>query len=268
MVLLLSLAASPSTLSTVAEDAQAVKLPSPQRINPTILALGVRTIVLDPGHGGNDPGAVSPLGITEKELTLDISHRLRHLLEAASFEVLMTREQDDTVSLRQRVEFANSRGGDILVSIHVNSFSPSQIRGVETFYLGTTDDPVLTRLAALENRASGYSLADFHRLLEGVYLHTKQNESRQLAQALQRELFIALHNLSPRLANRGVKTAPFLVLTATDIPAILIEVSALSHAEEAQLLVHPYYRQKIAQGLFEGIHAYATAINHANKIGS
>jgi len=121
---------------------------------------------------------------------------------------------------------------------------------------------------ALENRTSGYSLADFRRLLEGIYTHVKRDVSRQFATVLQRELFKTLHTGTPGLVDRGVKSAPFIVLITTQMPAVLVEVSALSHEEEARLLANPQYRQTIAQGLFRGIRAYADAINHANKIGS
>jgi N-acetylmuramoyl-L-alanine amidase len=269
VVVFAGLAISPSTMSTGTGSEQGVTFPAPQRVDPAVLALGIRRIVLDPGHGGHDPGAVSPLGMTEKELTLDISHRLRRLLEAALFEVVMTREEDDTVSLRQRAELANRHGGDLFLSIHVNSFDTHhQIRGVETYYLGPTDDPILIQYAALENRASGYSLTDFRRLLEGIYAHAKQDVSRQFAAALQRELFQTLHTITPALADRGVKSAPFIVLIAAQMPAILVEVSALSNEAEARLLATSEYRQSIAQALFRGIRAYADAVNHANKIGS
>lgn len=264
----MGLAISPSAISTGIGDDQDAVFPAPQRVDPAVFALGIRRIVLDPGHGGHDPGAVSPLGMTEKELTLDISYRLRRLLEEALFEVVMTRERDDTVSLRQRAELANSHGGDLLLSIHVNSFSARQIRGVETYYLGPTDDPILIQYAAIENRTSGYSLTDFRRLLEGIYAHVKQDVSRQFAAALQRELFKTLRTGTPGLADRGVKSAPFIVLITTQMPAVLVEVSALSNEEEARLLANPQYRQTIAQALFRGIRTYADAINHANKIGS
>jgi N-acetylmuramoyl-L-alanine amidase len=268
VVVFAGLALSPSTISIGTESEPGALFPAPRRVNPAIFGLGIRKIVLDPGHGGNDPGAVSALGMTEKELTLDISHHLRRLLEEALFEVVMTRERDDTVSLRQRAELANRHSGDLFLSIHVNSFAMRQIRGVETYYLGPTDDPILIQYAALENRASGYSLTDFRRLLEGIYAHAKQDVSRQFATALQGELFQTLQTLTPDLADRGVKSAPFIVLIAAQMPAILVEVSALSNEEEARLLATSQYRQTIAQALFRGIRAYADATNHANQIGS
>ncbi|MCB1037323.1 MAG: N-acetylmuramoyl-L-alanine amidase, partial [Acidobacteria bacterium] len=145
-------------------------------------------------------------------------------------------------------------------SIHVNWIEAQEIRGVETYYLGPTDDPYIKDIAAAENRGSGYSLADFRSLLDGLYADVRQDESRRLAEALQGELFESLHTVTPSLRNRGVKTAPFVVLVSSDMPAALVEVACLSNQEEARLLAKPYYRQFIAQALFEGIRRYADSL--------
>jgi N-acetylmuramoyl-L-alanine amidase len=244
-------------------------LPAPSAVDWRVFPLGVRRIVLDPGHGGEDAGAVAPLGIVEKDVTLDIGQRLRRLLEQASFEVVMTREVDETVPLAQRAVLANTRGADVFVSIHANWFPMSVARGAETYYLGPTDNPQALQLAALENRHSGYSLGDYRRLLESVYLEVRRAESYQLASAIQHELARSLHKFNPTLRNRGVKMAPFLVLVATSMPAVLAEVAYLSNHKEARLLATPEYRQRIAQALFQGIRAYADTLNqHATKKGS
>ena len=238
-------------------------LPAPERIEPSVLSLGVRRIVLDPGHGGGNSGTVAPGGLMEKSVTLDVAQRLRRLLERDSFEVLMTRDGDESMGLADRTRFANDNRADIFVSIHVNWIELRQIRGVETFYLGPTDDPVLSSIAAAENKGSEYSLADFRVLLEGLYQGVRQDESRNLAQAVQRDLFHSLRSLTPQLQDRGVKTAPFLVLVSSQMPAILVEVSCLSNEEEARLLTKPYYRQYIAQALYRGIRQYATSLEPA-----
>ena len=240
----------------------------PHRINPATFPLGVRKIVLDPGHGGADSGARTPSGLWEKEVTLDVAHRLRALLQEASFEVAMTRDQDETVSLRQRALIANTERGDLFVSIHVNSFPTREHRGVETYYLGPTDDPRVERIARVENLTSGYSLADFRRLLEGVYTHVRQGESKKFAGEVHRQLVTLLSKANPAIKDDGVKTAPFLVLVATEMPGVLAEVSCLSNKEEAQLLADPGYRQQIARALFAGIRAYADARNRPDGQGS
>ena len=239
---------------------------APAPIDLAVLPLGVRKIVVDPGHGGKDTGTSAPGGLAEKEVTLDIGIRLRHLLEQAAFEVVMTRDKDETVPLRQRTALANAQGADLFVSIHLNWIDGGHVRGIETYSLGPTEDPELLQLAARENRDSGYSLADFRKLLDHIYLSMRRDESRRLAESVQRMLVTTLRRHHPPLVNRGVKTAPFAVLIDTEMPAILAEVACLSHPEEALLLATPQYRQDIAQALWEGIRAYAQALNRFPKI--
>ncbi len=241
---------------------------APPPIDLSVLPLSVRTIVLDPGHGGKDAGTVASQGVMEKDVVLDISKRLGELLEQTGFQVLLTRTEDQAVSLAERAAFANQHKADLFVSIHLNWIEGGQLRGVETYHLGPTKDPRLLQLAARENQASGYSLADFRRLLDSIYLAVRQGESRRLADAVQGELFGAMHPVNPSLINRGVKTAPFVVLAATEMPAILAEVSCLSNAEEALLLATPAYRQQIAQALFQGLQAYAQSLHSSAKKGN
>jgi N-acetylmuramoyl-L-alanine amidase len=242
--------------------------PVPPSIDPAAFPLGVRKIVLDPGHGGRDLGAVTQTGLREKDLTLDVARRLRRLLVDQAFEVALTRESDEAVSLRDRARFANAERADLFVSIHVNSVPARDCHAVETYYLGGAADPAVERLAGQENRESGYSLADFRRLLEGVYTHVRQEESRRLAEATHRQLVGLLGDANPALRDLGVKTAPFLVLVATGSPGILAEVSCLADDEEARLLADADYREKIARGLFLGIRAYAEAKNRLARQGS
>lgn len=230
---------------------------APQPIDPAVLPLDVRRIIIDAGHGGHDIGTSAATGLLEKDLTLDIGTRLRRLLEENHFEVALTRGSDETVTLHQRAQLANKAGGDLFVSIHLNWLKNPNNRGVETYYLGPTNDPFLKQLAADENRESGYSLADMRKLLDGIYADVRQDESKKLAEAVQQELFRNLLTANPNIANRGVKTAPFVVLVATDMPAVLAEVSCLSNAAEVELLKKDEYKQKIAEALFAGIRTYA-----------
>src|SRR5438094_814652 len=121
----------------------------------------------------------------------------RRILRDQAFEVLMTRDRDEAVSLRQRAQFANAEGADLFVSIHVNSIPARECHAVETYYLGRAADPAVARLAGQENRGSGYSLADFRRLLEGVYTHVRQEESRLLAEATHHQLVGLLGDANP-----------------------------------------------------------------------
>jgi N-acetylmuramoyl-L-alanine amidase len=231
---------------------------APTPIDPAALPLGVRRIVLDPGHGGRNPGTAAG-ELREKEITLDLALRLRPLLESAGYEVALTREIDADLDLAERVAVANERRGDLFVSIHVNWLGRGAARGIETFYLGPTDDPVLTRLASEENRESGYSLTDFRRLLDGIYEDVRHDESRSLAESVHRSLFQKLRTASPGLKDRGVKTAPFVVLIGNEMPAVLAEVGSLSDRQDVELFTGGEYRQTIAEALRDGIVAYAEA---------
>jgi N-acetylmuramoyl-L-alanine amidase len=195
--------------------------------------------------------------MAEKDLTLDVALRLRELLAEAGFEVAMTREDDREVTLEERAGFANRAGADLFVSIHVNWIENRAVRGVETYYLGSTDDPFVTRLAAAENVDSGYAQADLKELLASVYAGLRGDASRRAAAEIQRALLRSLRSVNPAIADRGVKTAPFLVLAETEMPAVLAEVSCLSNHEEAELLSRPLYRQYIAEALAAGIVRFA-----------
>lgn len=230
----------------------------PEPVAASVFPLAVRKVVLDPGHGGGALGTHTAQGLVEKELTLDIARRLQALLEKDSFQVVMTREADRAVSLEQRGKMANEAGGDIFVSIHLN-WLENRSRGIETYYLGPTNDPYLTRLAANENRESGYSMADMRHLLDRIYAGMRQDKSRKLAETVQDALFESLSKVGPRIEDRGVKAAPFIVLLTTEMPAILAEVSSVSNEDEARLLTKPLYRQYIAEALAKGIRAYADA---------
>jgi len=245
--------------SPVAQPAVSTEPRPGPAVDASVFPLAVRRVVIDPGHGGDSNGTRAPLGLVEKELALEISQRLRRLLERDGFQVLMTRQDDRAVTLDQRAAVANEAGADIFVSIHLNWIENLGARGVETYYLGPTNDPYLTQLAAAENRDSGHSMADVRRLLDRIYAGVRQDNSRKLAEAVQASLFRSLGKVNPALQDRGVKAAPFIVLLDTEMPAILAEVSCLSNDEEARLLTKPLYRQYIAEALAAGIRSYADA---------
>jgi N-acetylmuramoyl-L-alanine amidase len=235
-----------------------INQPAPDASTSELIPLAVHRIVIDPGHGGDSPGTMTGNGLLEKEVVLDIGLRLRDLLVDQGFEVAMTRDTDRTVTLEERVEFANQEQGDLFLSIHINWIETRNVRGVETYYLGPTEDPYIKRLTQNENSAnSGYSMSDFRRLLQGVYEQVRQDESRTVAENVQTAMFRSLRKVNPKLKNRGIKTAPFVVLIGTEMPAILAEVSCLSNDEEARLLQKPRYRQYIAEALAKGVQAYA-----------
>ncbi len=260
---------APSGVTLATGSAARLVAGPPVRVSAGVFPLAVRRIALDPGHGGGDLGTRTPTGLTEKFLTLDIAGRLADRLTGAGFEVRLTRPDDRRVSLADRAKIANEAGADLYVSIHVNWIQDGRAnRGIETFYLGPSDDPWVTRLASEENRESGYSLADVRRLLESIYADLRQEQSRSLARSVQSRLVSSIRQVAPEVADRGVKSAPFLVLTGTEMPAILAEVACLSNEDEARLLGQADYRDRIARALFEGIAAYSRAVAQTDPPGS
>lgn len=256
--------AAPSPAAAVEDPASQLTFPAPRPIDPQVFSFEVRRITVDPGHGGEDHGTVSG-DLSEKDLTLDIARRLRDDLEQSAFEVHLTRDGDETLSLRERAELANDVKSDLFISIHINWLSTRQVRGIETYYLGPTEDPELTALARKENRQSGYSLAEMRGILDRIYTDFLQSQSHRLARRTQRALFASLLSVNPELRDRGVKTAPFVVLVSAEMPAILAEVSCLSNQKEVELLTRPLYREHIAQALARGIRRYADDVNQTEE---
>lgn len=231
---------------------------TPHAISPSVFHLSVTRVAVDAGHGGTDPGT-SGFGLTEKDVTLDVARRLAVMLEESGLEPVLTRAEDRYLSLRERAQAANGAKADLFVSVHVNSIPRPERRGVETYCLGPSDDPLVHELAGAENRESGYSLSDFRRLLEGVFAGVRQNESRRLAEEVQSALFDVSRRSDPSLSDRGVKGAPFVVLVATEMPGVLAEVSCLSNEEDARRLSSPAYRNEIAAAIFRGVSGYVDA---------
>jgi N-acetylmuramoyl-L-alanine amidase len=244
-----------------------IALLTPRPIDRVAIPLSIKTVVIDAGHGG-EPGTTAESGVTEKEITLDLALRLRRLLKNAPFKVLLTRETDQSMSLEKRVGFANENRADLFLSIHANWMEPHTIRALETYYVGPTDDPAALKLVSRENKDSGYSLSDYKQILEKIYVDARRDESRALAKSMQAQLFGTLKERNPALENRGIKTAPFVVLIGTQMPAILVEVACLSNEEEADLLTKEDYRENIAMALARGIRSYANTLKAAERKGS
>lgn len=217
---------------------------------------GLRTLVIDPGHGGQATGAIGPGGLTEKAITLDIATRLRDLVVSRlGLQVVLTREQDVDVPHEARTEKANYWQGDLFVSIHANSYRMDAIRGPETYFLSdTASDARALAAAEAENPApdpdapepaAGQAL-DF--ILWDLAQTQHLRESSLLAELVQ-------SNLSSLwgVPDRGVKQAPFIVLKGATMPAVLVEVGYLSNREDARQLADPAHRQRIAEALYRSI---------------
>lgn len=237
---------------------------SPQ--SPTLsreLGLKISRIVIDPGHGGSDTGAMGPHGLVEKSLCLDVALRLGKLIEQdiPGAEVIYTRKDDTYVPLEQRTEIANNAHADLFISIHANSSDSSEVRGVETYYLSLAASPESMKLATRENSLGQSSLHDLPELIQKITRNEKISDSRQFAAAVQDALAGRLQLVSHGVTNRGVKRAPFVVLTGANMPAILSEISFLSNAKDESLLLQSNQRERVAEGLYSGIAEYLDSLN-------
>jgi N-acetylmuramoyl-L-alanine amidase len=222
-----------------------------------VFGLEVKTIIIDPGHGGSDTGTTGKMGTREKDITLDIAKRLRERLKKyGHYTILMTREQDITLPLNKRVELANSSRADLFISIHLNYLPFKPINIIETYYFGPPSDAKTLRLAEQENRGSHYGLSEFKEIIEKMGETLKFQESKKFAAAIQSNLFLNTKKQNVNIQNFGVKRAPFVVLLGVDVPAVLAEVSCLSNAEEEIELNTETHRENIARFLEAGILDY------------
>lgn len=213
-------------------------------------------IVLDPGHGGDDPGAQGYA--VEKEMTLDIARRLARLLrERLGAEVVLTRDGDHTLPLKARTARANAEDADLFVSIHANANPTGRLRGIETYYLDNSTDHGTLRLAKLEN---GLDLlrpqngeASLRYILSDLVQVGKLDDSVRLARSMQRGLVGRLRRRYPGIVDLGVKRGPFYVLVGAYMPCVLVETAFLSHPIEGRRLAREDYRIDVAQGLYDGV---------------
>lgn len=225
------------------------------------LGLKVGRIILDPGHGGHDTGAIGPSGLLEKEVVLDIAKRLGKLLEERlGSEVVHTRIDDTFISLESRPAMANEMHADLFVSIHMNSSANPKANGIETYYLNFTTDPEALEVAARENAVSKEKISQLEGLVQKIAMSEKIDESHEFATHVQKALGQSLAAGKRRRLNRGVKKAPFVVLVGANMPSILAEISFLSNPEEEKQLRTDEQRQKIAESLFAGVLSYAETL--------
>ncbi len=223
------------------------------------LGLKVGRVVIDPGHGGHDTGTISPSGLTEKDLVLDVAKRLGVMIEEnLGAEVVYTRTDDSFVALEERTRVANESEADLFLSIHANSSSLRSVSGSETFYLNFTTSRAALDLAARENASSQKTIHELRDLIQKIALKDKIDESREFAASIQS----ALARGGTGSRNRGVKKAPFVVLIGASMPSVLTEVAFLSNAREEALLKREPQRQKLAEALFRGISKYASTLSH------
>ncbi|MBP1611612.1 MAG: putative N-acetylmuramoyl-L-alanine amidase [Acidobacteria bacterium] len=253
--------AAPPAVPTPLEAAPVPAAPAPS-------APSAFRVVIDPGHGATEDGAIGPSGLKEKDLALDMARRLAALLKADGFEVVLTREGDDGPTLDQRAEIANVQRADVFISLHANASRSSKARGAETYFLSrdATDDAART-VAAIENDAAGVNgdrtagaaggegdaaipliLWD---MAQTIYLE----QSSRLAEIVQRELNGALG-----ITDRGVRQAPFRVLVGATMPAVLVELGFLTNPEEEKRLADGEYRRKLSEALAAALRQYRAKV--------
>ncbi len=232
------------------------------------LGLGVSRIVIDAGHGGHDPG-VRGNGISESELVLDVSQRLKKLLEnTPGMEVVMTRDADVFIPLEQRTAIANREGADLFLSIHANASRNVKARGVETYFLNFAANPEAEAVAARENSTSGQTMHRLPDIVRAITLNNKIDESRDFADTVQKAMVRSLSTKNRELQDRGVKQAPFVVLIGAGMPSVLAEISFVSNRQEGQLLKTGAYRQQIAEALFDAVIRYQRSLKSRTTIAS
>ncbi len=225
------------------------------------LGLKIKRIVLDPGHGGKDPGAVGPKGLREKDVVLALAKRIKPRLEAQGYEVLMTRDRDVYVELKDRARFANDRKADLFVSIHTNASKNRKVRGIETYFLGVARDRQSSETAMLENAVSEVNaLSDLEQILHSLMNQNNMWHSSILAEAVQDTMYGELNGKYGTIKNLGVKQAPFYVLSKTAMPAVLLETSFISNSSEEKLLQRSDFRDTLSDSITRGI------INYTKKV--
>jgi len=219
---------------------------------------GLGRIVLDPGHGGKDPGARGLYGLQEKDVALDISLRAAGALRKRlpGTRVVLTRSDDRYVPLEDRTSLANDQDADIFVSIHVNSAPHRHTSGIETYLLSEASSGRALEIAARESEVTVAQMSDLQKILYDLMLRSKVNESQDLAQDVQKGMISHVRHRFPGLNDLGVKRGPFYVLVGAKMPSILIEAAFISNPTEARRIRTANYRQALAEGIAEGIAAF------------
>lgn len=224
------------------------------------LGLGVSRIVIDAGHGGHDPGSLGR-GIREAELVLDVALRLEKLLkEEGNIDVVMTRRTDVFVDLEERTRIANRHSADLFLSIHANSSRRRTAQGVETFFLNFATTSDAEEVAARENSAARGSMRQLPDIVKAITLNNKVDESRDLAETVQKHIVQRLRQTYSDLPDRGVKQAPLVVLIGASMPSVLAEIGFVSTPEEGQRLKTSKYRQEIAESLRDAVLRYQRSL--------
>lgn len=227
------------------------------------LGLKIGRIVIDAGHGGHDTGTIGPTGLMEKDLCLDVALRLGKIIQQRlpGADVVFTREDDTFIPLEERTRLANQAKADLFISIHANSSHDRVARGIETYYLNLKGSAEAMEVAARENATSQEAVHDLQDLVRQIARTEKIDESREFAADIQDSLAKRVQKTAKNVKNRGVRKAPFVVLIGADMPSVLTEISFLSNPADEQMLKKPDYRQRLAEGLYQGVASYLQSLN-------
>src|SRR6266852_4720265 len=249
---------------------KAASAPQPTRDGQSTLtrALGLKIgrIVIDAGHGGHDTGTIGPTGLMEKDLCLDVALRLGKIIQQKlpGADIVYTRSDDTFIPLEERTHIANEAKADLFISIHANSSPDHAARGVETYYLNLKGSAEAMEVAARENSASLENIHELQDMVKKIARTEKIDESKELAGDIQDSLSKRIQRTAKPVRNRGVRQAPFVVLIGADMPSILTEISFLSNSADEQLLKKPEHRQRVAEGLYQGVADYLKSLNSVN----
>jgi N-acetylmuramoyl-L-alanine amidase len=240
--------------------------PAPQRREangrlPTGLRR-VHTVVVDPGHGGRDPGATGIGGLREKDVNLAIARRLAKRLESSGFKVVLTRSKDRWVNLEERTAIAESAGGDVFISIHANSSEKAGTRGFEIYTLDENHERHSLQVASRENGVPSSELNPLQRALAKLRVDEAASHSNRLARLVHREVIAGARKRKHSLPDLGIKKGPFYVLFMSSMSSVLIETGFLTNRDDAKLLRSARYHRELADSITKGVVGYRRMMEH------
>lgn len=232
------------------------------------LGLKISRIVIDPGHGGHDPGAIGPSGLKEKDVNLRIAKALKEKLEEEGkkygiTDVSLTRNTDKFIKLEDRTTIARQRKADLFISIHCNAARSRDAHGIETYILSLTNDKKALELAARENAYSTQDVSDMEKLLKNIIRNSKIGGSKELASLVQNSIVTSLNKKYGNISNKGIKKAPFVVLIGADVPSILVESSFITNPRDEKRLKDKNFIDHLAQGIYAGVIEYSNGTKTA-----
>ncbi|HZD42291.1 MAG TPA: N-acetylmuramoyl-L-alanine amidase [Terriglobales bacterium] len=224
---------------------------------PPPARVGIRKIVLDPGHGGKDPGAIGIDGLAEKDIVLKVAKKLAaKIRKEMGIKVVLTRTDDRYVALEDRTAMANAEDADLFISLHMNASRNREARGLETYYLDSTNDEAAIRLAERENGTSRNNVSDLQFILSDMTQNMKLEDSITLAHHVQDSLVGLMSGKTHGVRDLGVKKALFYVLVGARMPSVLVEMFFITNKTEGREMAQSRYQDAVVDALYEGVKEY------------